>query len=368
MPLPALPVPATWSPGLVRVPQLRNDLEQAVALLAQPPHLVGQGTTGQPFASANDVVILMDSELTDVWNAHNSGSADFWAPVAGYYLCDARVPFQYTSSTSAPLMAGWSGTNNGLGIPLTHGALAVNGSTIQTVIARAVDLVPQTLFGAVGVGDLIQAFARQDSGGTVNLGTSSFDLPTVSVRWVCALTGTQPLPVPPLTACPSPITSAWLNANLRDAIRFLTYPPVAKAHYTAGSSTLANTTLASPAIVPLTTVDTDNYGGMTTGASAHYTAPVSGRYLLAGQFNLASSSTTTFYACGVRVNGSTVFWGDITRFAGTSLAGGAGVTKRVRLNAGDTVQLIGAQASGGAIAYNTTAANQTRLIACWEGA
>src|SRR6185437_6787473 len=108
-------------------------------------------------------------------------------------------------------------------------------------------------------------------------------------------------PVPPLTACPTPITAAWLNSCLRDTINFLVYPPVCKAHYTAGSSTLANTTLASPAIVPLTTVDVDNYGGFTTGASAHYTAPVAGRYLLAGQFNLASSSTTTFYACGLRV-------------------------------------------------------------------
>lgn len=370
MTLPSLPVPVTWSPNtLVRVPQLRNDLEQAVALLAQPPHLVGQGTTGQPFASANDVVILMDSELTDVWNAHNSGSADFWAPVAGYYLLDARVPFQYTSSTPAPIMAGWAATNNGASAVLTHGAIVANGSTSQTVIARAVDLVPQTLFGPVGVGDLIQAYARQDSGGTVNLETSSFDLPTVSIRWVCALTGTQPLPVPPLTACPSPITSAWLNANLRDAIRFLTYPPVAKAHYTAGSSTLANTTLASPAIVPLTTVDVDNYGGMITGTGggAGYVVPVSGRYLFAGQYNLAASSTTTFRACGLMVDGSVTYWGDVVRFAGTSLAGGAGVTKRLRLNAGDFVQLVGAQASGSAVAYNTTVANQTRLIAVWEG-
>jgi hypothetical protein len=200
------------------------------------------------------------------------------------------------------------------------------------------------------------------------LQTIAADLPTVSIRWVCATSGTQPLPVPPLTAVPTPITAAWLNANVRDAIRFLSYPPAARAHYTAGSSTLANTSLASPAIVPLTTVDVDTYGGITTGASAHYTAPVSGRYLLAGQFNLAASSTATFYACGLRVNGSTVYWGGIVRFAGSGPAGGAGVTKRLRLNAGDTVQLIAAQASGGAIAYNTGASNQTRFVVVWEGA
>jgi hypothetical protein len=266
-------------------------------------------------------------------------------------------------------MAGWAATNNGASAVLTHGAITVNGSTNQTVIARAVDLVPQTLFGPPFVGDLIQAFARQDSGSTVNLGTSSFDLPTVSIRWVSALTGTQPLPVPPLTPVPSPITSAWLNSNLRDAINFLTYPPVNKAHYTAGSSTLANTSLASPAVVPLTTVDVDNYGGMITGTGggAGYVVPVSGRYLFAGQFNLAASSTTTFRAAGLMIDGSVTYWGGISRFAGTSLAGGAAVTKRLRLNAGDFVQLVAAQASGGSIAYNATVANQTRLIAVWEG-
>jgi hypothetical protein len=217
-------------------------------------------------------------------------------------------------------------------------------------------------------GTITAVLARQDSGSTVNLNAGAPDIPVVSVRWVSALSGTQPLPVPPAAAVPTPITSAWLNANLRDAIRFLIYPPAMRAHYTAGSSTLASGTLASPAVVPLTTVDFDSYGGFTTGASAHYAAPVSGRYLFAGQFSLASSSTTQWHACGLQVNGSTNYWGRISRFAGSALAGGASVTKRLRLNAGDTVALIGTQSSGSATAYNTTAANQTRLIAVWEGA
>jgi hypothetical protein len=216
-------------------------------------------------------------------------------------------------------------------------------------------------------GTVTAVVARQNRGGTVNLNNGAPEIPVVSMRWVCALSGTVPLPVPPLAAVPTPITSPWLNANLRDAVNFLVYPPAVRAHYTAGSSTLAATTLAAPAIVPLTTVDLDTYSGYATGASAHYTAPVSGRYVIGGQVFLASSSTATWYACGVRVNGTTAYWGGITRFAGTSQAGGAAVAKRLRLAAGDTVQLIAAQASGGAIAYNTTAGNQTRMIALWEG-
>lgn len=367
MTLPGLPVPRTWSPeDKVLVPYLRDDLEQAVALLAMPPHFIGQSTTGESVPSASATTLTMDSTLTDTWNGFaNTASNVYTCQLPGWYLADVRMPFGYTGSTPEPFIAGFSDSDSGGGSTV-WGAVTVNGSTSPTILARAVDLLPMAAAGPGG--DVIAILARQDSGSTLTLGTNSFDVPTVSLKWVCALSGTQPLPVPPLTSVPTPITSAWLNANLRDAVGFLIYPPTMKAHYTAGSSTLANTTLASPAIVPLTTVDFDNYGGFTTGASAHYTAPVSGRYLLAGQINLASSNTTTFYACGLRLNGTTVSWGGIARFAGTSLAGGASVTKRLRLSAGDTVQLIAAQASGGSIAYNTTASNQTRLIAVWEGA
>ncbi len=348
------------------MPRLRADLEQAVALLALRPHFIGQSTTGESVPSASGTTLTMDATLTDTWAGFvNPSSNVYTCQLPGWYLMDARIPFNYTSSTPAPTMAGFSSSDTSGGATF-YGAVTVNGSTSGTVLARSVDLFAMLTPGAGG--SVTSVIARQDSGGTVNLNAGAPDIPVVSMRWVCALTGTQPLPVPPLTPVPTPITSAWLNSNLRDAVNFLIYPPTAKAHYTAGSSTLANTTLASPAIVPLTTVDLDNYGGFTSGASAHYTVPVAGRYLLAGTVNLASSSTTTFYACGLRGNGSTVYWGGITRFAGTSLAGGASVTKRLRLNAGDTVQLIAAQASGGAIAYNTGASNQTRLIAVWEGA
>lgn len=366
MTLPGIPSPRTWSPGdKVFVPELRADLAQAVALLAQRPFFVGQSTTGEPVTTGNDVTLTMDATLADTWGGFSNPASNVYAcQLPGWYLCDARIPFAYTGSTPVQLLAGFSSSDTSSGSTF-YGAPTVNGSTSGTVLARALDLIKMPNAGSSGT--ITAVIARQNSGSTVSLNAGPPDIPTVSVRWACAVSGTAPLPVPPLTACPTPITAAWLNANLRDAVNFLIYPPACRAHYTAGSSTLANTTLASPAIVPLTTVDLDNYSGLTTGASAHYVAPVAGRYLFAGQVFLASSSTTTWYACGVRVNGSTAYWGGITRFAGTSQAGGAAIVKRLRLNAGDTVQLIAAQASGGSIAYNTTASNQTRLIALWEG-
>lgn len=363
---PVIPSMGTWSPGdLVTVPRLRADLEQAVALLAGRPYFVGQSSTGEAVTSGNDVTMTMDVTLDDSWGGFSNPAGNVYAcQLPGWYVCDARIPFGYTSSTPAPLAAGFSSSDTNAGAT-AYGAWSVNGSTSGTVIARALDLIAMPTAGSTPT--ITAVIARQNSGSTVNLNSGPPGLPTVSMRWACALTGTAPLPVPPLAGAPSPITSAWLNANLRDAASFLLYPPALRAHYTAGSSTLASTTLASPAIVPLTTTDLDNYAGLTSGASAHYTAPVAGRYLLSGQVNLAASSTTTWRACGVRVNGTTTYWGGISRFAGTSLTAGAAITKRVRLNAGDTVQLVAAQASGSAVAYNTASTSQTRLIALWEG-
>jgi hypothetical protein len=371
----SLPAPRTWAPqDLITVPRMRADAVNAVALLTQRPYLVAQCTTGFTPPGGGGVVPL-DSELTDTWNGHLEDvspafaglTASYWCQLPGWYLCDFRAPWTYASTTPNSFLAGWNGISNGSSYGPNYGAVTVDGLG-QGTTSRSVDLIPLHIAGpANGAGDLIQPYASAGNSGTIPLNTSAQNLPTASIRWVCSLTGTEPLPVPPLTAVPTPITSAWLNANVRDTIRFLTYPPVMKAYFTPGSATLANSTLASPQVLTLNTTAVDNYGGLTLGASAKYTAPVAGRYLLAGQFNLGASSTTTWYACGLMVNGSTVYWGDIVRFAGSPLAAGAGITRRLRLGAGDTVQLIGAQASGGGIAYNTTQAAMTMMLACWEG-
>ena len=370
-----LPAPRTWAPqDLVLIPRLRADVSNAVALLTQKPYLVAQCTTGYTPPGGGGVVPL-DAELTDTWNGHLEDvstafaglTATYWCPLPGWYLVDVRMPWNYTSGTPGAFLAGVDGISNGASYGPIYGAVTVNGLG-QGTTSRAVDLVKLVVSGpANGSGDFIQPWASAGASGTIALNSSALNLPTMAARWACALTGTAPLAAPPLTAVPTPITSAWLNADVRDTIGYLIYPPALKAHYTAGSSTLANSTLATPQVVPLSTADLDNYAGLTTGASAEYTIPRAGRYLVAGQVNLAASSTATWYACGVLVNSSTLFWGGVPRFAGTSLAGGAGITRRLRFNAGDTVQLVAAQASGGAIAYNTTAASQTRLIMLWEG-
>ena len=155
---------------------------------------------------------------------------------------------------------------------------------------------------------------------------------------------------------------------MRDTIRFLTYPPIYRAHYAAGSTTLASTAFPAGTLIQLNTIDVDNYSGGTTGATSRYTAPVGGVYFVYGQVNLASDSNSTGYCAGLAVNGGTIAWGDSVYKLSDSTGGGMIARKRLRLNAGDYVQLFACQGTGSAITYNPTAENETRMIVVWESA
>lgn len=374
MSLPSIPSPMTWSAGTrVLAPRLRADVSDAVAFLLSRPYFVGQNQTGSSWASGSDFTLGLYSELSDPWNGHDwtglvtgAVSSQMWCQAPGWYLARSEVAWAYTGA-QAMFAAGFLWRNNGSTVAAVRGGLLLNGST-HPLAAQSADLIEQTIAGPIGgSGDYIQATAFQNTGSGVNLNNTSTLQPTVSVRWASAISGTEPLPVPPLATVPSPITSAWMNANVRDTINFLTYPPICKAVYAPGSSTLATATFPAGSVVPLNSVTVDNYGGMTTGASAAYTAPVAGRYYVYGQMNLAAAASSTGYGAGIRINGGTTTWGDVVFKTSDSSGGGATFNRRIRLNAGDTVQLMATQGSGSTIAYNTGSPNQTRFIIVWEG-
>jgi hypothetical protein len=376
MPQPVLPAPRTWaSLDQVNAPRLRADASDAIALLAGRPLFIGQDTLGTALSSGPDNTIPMNAELADTWNGHNQAGAgavpsQYFAQLAGWYLCESMIPYSYASTTQVPFAAGFIAKTGGVTGGVIRGPVTLNGSN-HFPVPQSVDLILQTVTGPTGGGgDYIQPTGLQISGGNLNLISGGNQLPTVTVRWVAAPSGTVSLPLPPLAVCPSPVTHAWLNANVRDTVAFLVYPPICKAYYTPGSVTMPAQAFPSGTVINLNTVAVDNYGGYTTGASGGYTAPVAGNYLVAGQVNFAAYGTTAAvgYSCGLSVNGGTTAWGSSV-FENTLNTSGAGaaVMRRIRLAAGDTVQLVGQQSTSGALAYNATAANQTRFIAVWEG-
>ena len=378
MPFPpyaTVPVPRTWSAGPILTSALRGDVTNAVNFLANRPFFVGQQTTGASIASGGDVSVGMNVELVDTWAGHaqNIDINKYWCQAPGWYLCQGTAPFAYTTATQALFAAGLNSQNNGSATGAIRGQLQLMGSG-RNPSPQVCDLVQMTVTGPPGgSGDWVQLTALQTTGSSQAYAATAAKFPYISVRWVAALSGTVGLAVPSNDAWVTPssfVTSAFLNKNIRDTIGFLTYPPIYRAHYAAGTTTLANGVFPAGTVIALNTIDVDNYSGGTTGASAAYTAPRAGQYFCYGQIALAGTTATNVaYSCGLSVNGGTTQWGSSVFQATSSAATGAGavVRKRLRLAAGDTVQLMGQQSSGAALAYNGTAANQTRFLAVWEG-
>jgi len=374
MPQSSLPSPRTWSAGdLVTTPRLRADVEDAIAFLSNRPMFIGQNTSGRSWASGSDLGLGLDTEVTDNWNGHvtttsgSPNSAQYWCQVPGWYLCRSAPAFSYTSSTQAMFAGGLEGLSSGVSFGAWRGPLVLDGST-HPPVPQCIDLVALFNTGPPGgSGDYVQFDAFQNTGSSVNLVSAATQLPTASARWVCALSGTSPLPVPPLAAVPSPITSAWLNANVRDTIKYLIYPPVLRAVYAPNATTLASTAFPGSSSAPLNSLNIDNYGGFNTSTNT-YTAPIAGRYLIAGQVNFASNTGAGSYRCGINYNtGNPTQWGDVTTKLSDTTGGGAGVVKRLRLNAGDTIRLAAGQDTGAAVTYNSSSVAQTRLVMVWEG-
>jgi hypothetical protein len=374
--LPSTPVFTANTP--VYAPLLRASVADAVALLTRRPWFCGQDSSAPSIPSGANTALGWNAELADTWNGHstNSGTAaaTYYCQLPGWYLCRLAVPWA-NGSTAAEYQCGFSGTTSGTTFTATSGPIYAGGSGHDPV-TECVDLIEQVTTGAIlGTGDYLQAWCSQNSGSAVTLAATAVTLPYVSVRWVAATAGTTGLAVPSNPAWPSPasyVQSAFGNTSISQAIEFLLYPPICKATYSGSSVTLPSTTFPAGTVIDLNTVTVDNYSGYTTGASGGYTAPVAGLYTIAGQISLAAQSgSATGYCAGLQVNHSgTTQWGDSVwvPFLGSAPALGAAVCKRLRLNAGDFVQLMGCQGSAGGVLYSSAAQNPTRMIAVWEGA
>ena len=380
----AVPVPSTWNPGPIGAPELRKDVSGAVAFLSRPPMFVGQQTTTSgPAPNLTDESIALDTELYDNYGGHQiaAGGFSYFAMVPGWYLAEGIVPLNYSGGAGMVTGAVGAAQNGGSFAPF-YGMAVPNNSGQPTTVAAA-RLVQMVDTGTFGSGDHVSLVVNQSSGSAQTLLNGTARIPTLSVRWVCALAGTEPLPVPANPAWPVPpsfISSAFLNANIRDTIRFLIFPPIMEYAYNTSGQTLGSQPTV-PAVgikVSLVSNTVDNYGAMNASSSV-WTAPVSGLYYAYGQVSLAASSTTVVLGAGLTVtsanyNGGTqtTLWGGTQAALGASnsIPNSAIVRRRLRLNAGDVVQLAGFQHdSGGSSATVLGSGNWTsKLILAWSAA
>ncbi len=368
---PTVPNPATWVPGPVLVPSLRDDVSNAVGFLSGPPLFQGYNSTSLSIPTGANSAITLDSEVIDTWGGHTSGASNYYCQAPGWHIVNVGTQFAYTSATVHNFTAS-VGASYGSGLTIFQGEQVGGGST-QDPGPCAVELVPLANVGT----DYVQASCRQDTGGAVSLAGD----PYLAVRWVASLGGAVALPVPANASWPVPpsyVTSAFLNANIRDTINFLTLPPIFRGYYAGSGNTIGSGTWPAVTGIILDTTSgssttaggdsIDNYSGW-NAAGNYWAAPVAGVYSCYGQLSLAATANAYQVAVGFNINGTAQWLKQFYQPAST-VPRSALACRKLRLSAGDQVKLIGFQNSGGTLSVigSGTSACFTKLIIVWEAA
>ncbi|MDB4872485.1 MAG: hypothetical protein JWL97_3489 [Gemmatimonadales bacterium] len=368
-----VPNPSTWAPfDPVTAARLRADVAGAVAFHTARPYFSASQSSVQTVTTSTWTGVTLDNAAVDTAGGHSNTASPsrYVCKVAGWYLAVGTVAFaSHATALSNTYIAGVRVNGSNSFGNLFEGAKHPGANT-HAIAPMVVELVQ------LAVGDYIELAAYQNSGGSVSTNSSSSGTPTInyssqlSLTWVASATGTAGLPVPSEATWTDGIvvTSAALNSNIRDAVRFLTYPPIARIYYngvTPAAQALPNNAFTT---VSFDGATVDNYGGWGgTGTNpTRWTAPVSGHYLVAG-YSAVTASFTGKRAVGLKVNGTSNFFGQY--FAAVAASGhGAGTSnlaiRLLKLNAADYVEVQGFQSSGASSALST-GNNTCRLIAVW---
>lgn len=131
------------------------------------------------------------------------------------------------------------------------------------------------------------------------------------------------------------LTAALMNKNVRDAVGFLTAPPIAVLSQSAAQSIPAGA--FTPVNFDASAIDT--YGGHSNSVNnSRYTAQVAGWYLALGRFGFATTTNRLGGYWGV--NGTSSTGNSIFTAASANGVTGVLVGDLLNLNVGDYAQII----------------------------
>lgn len=172
-----VPSTFTWSVGSVlTAAQLNTYVSNAVAFLLSTPVCEVRQTSNQSLANGASVAILMDTEDIDNDNGHSTvtNTSRYTAQTGGRFQVSGGVGFASNATGARVAWLSVNGTtNNGSGVESTP----VGGGGVTLVPTRT-----KTLF--LNVGDYVEVFGLQSSGGSLNTDVTTLDQSSMSVRWV----------------------------------------------------------------------------------------------------------------------------------------------------------------------------------------
>lgn len=371
--------PSTWveqaagvDGAYLKAKRLETDVGSAVAFHRQRPFFQGINNFGTSLVTSTWTPMVL-AEIADNAAGHNDSvnTSRLYFPStstgADWYLITGYVPMPSTNTANvhiAGLRIDGTGTNYE-GSKLTSGP--------HTVSPSVIDLLP------LSSGHYVELLGWQDTGGTVTTPVSG-KTPSLTVRWACAATGTVvAMPGTPRTWTAADAITAdavggakvALNVHVRDLVRWLNYPPIARLTSAGTAQTIPNATTWTS--IQLPTVTVDNYTGWATGSNTRYTAQRAGLYFIAGQFGMAETGGANTGYRAVRLlhtlaAGGTVSYNGTATVPGTTTVNGTSViaTAHIRMAVGDFVEVQASQTQGAARAVNSSAGNASKLIVVYR--
>lgn len=364
----------------IRAKWLEGDVSAAVALQRVRPLFQGYRSSTLSVNTSTWTPIGLDVELVDTTSGHSdvANTDRYFAPntssVGGdYYLCTGYTTWA-TADAANVYAAGLKKSTEG---SPREGAVLPRPAG-HDITCMAVDLIQ--LDGAFSHHVSLQGW--HNHGSAASLAASSH-VASMTVRWVCAGTGTLvALPAAPRTWTAT--DEAWadsaggnkvpFNLELRDRLRFYAYPPVARLTSETSAQTI-NSGATTWTSVQMPTQNIDNYSGWSSGANTKYTCQRAGLYFVYGQAALVSTNAGagTFVASRILhtiAAGGTATYGGTSSIPPTTIATGTTVPAHglIRMAAGDSVELQASHNLGAAKSVKTTANGAARLIAVWMAA
>lgn len=161
----AMPIPYQYSVGDVLTAALLNaQVYNGLTFLEQPPVFYGVQATAQTLLTSTNTAITLDTGIVDPYNGHSNTTnpSRYVNQVAGSYLLSGCV--------------GYAGNATGF----RNAAIRVNGTAVQGGVSEAASssatfattIASPTVLKFLNVGDYVEIWAWQTSGG--NLNTTAF--------------------------------------------------------------------------------------------------------------------------------------------------------------------------------------------------
>lgn len=131
-----------------------------VTVLANPPLAKMRNSVGLSIVTVTDTALTWDTEDYDTANGHST------VTTTSRYTCQAGYPGKYLVGATAVFAASAAGTFRDIWLAVN--AVNVSGSTGRALPAAATILsVSAETVVTLAVGDFVEAFVRQDSGGAL---------------------------------------------------------------------------------------------------------------------------------------------------------------------------------------------------------